>query len=76
MKPCSTCPHPAKCREAGKCLKQSKTSKTMGSGKGSSYSQRMNDVSKAQMNKITFGLLYPESGPEAYKRAKSRGDMR
>lgn len=76
MKTCSTCPHPAKCRSAGKCLKQSKTSKKMGKEKTYTMSERMNDVSKAQMNKITFGLLYPESGPEAYKRAKAAGDMR
>lgn len=30
MKTCSTCPHPAKCRAAGKCLKQAKSPKTMG----------------------------------------------
>jgi len=32
FKTCSNCPTPAKCREAGKCMKQPKTSKTMGKG--------------------------------------------
>ncbi len=37
MKTCSTCPHPAKCRSAGKCLKQSKSSKTMGKPSSGGY---------------------------------------
>ncbi len=34
MKTCSTCPSPAKCRSAGKCLNAKKSTRTMGKGYG------------------------------------------
>ena len=34
MTPCKSCPYPGKCRAAGKCLKQGKSTKTMGKGYG------------------------------------------
>lgn len=34
MKTCPSCPTPAKCRAAGKCLNPKKTSKTMGKSGG------------------------------------------
>lgn len=30
MTPCKSCPYPGKCKAAGKCLAQAKTTKTMG----------------------------------------------
>ena len=33
MKACATCPTPAKCREAGKCLNKKKTTKKMATPK-------------------------------------------
>ena len=33
MKPCPTCPHPGKCKAAGKCLLHPKHNKSMGKKK-------------------------------------------
>lgn len=34
MTPCKSCPYPGKCKGAGKCLAQAKTTKKMGKGYG------------------------------------------
>ena len=39
MNVCSTCPHPAKCRAAGKCLLHPKHNKKMGNKKPKSYAK-------------------------------------
>lgn len=44
--------------------------------KGASMVGRMNDSAMAQMHGISGGLLYPNEGPKATKRAVNRGDLR